>query len=217
MAVKKQPVKGVKELPEPLEADDRRYRRPVRPTRARIEKKPTAVIMLSWVPSLYGEEWDDLADRDFMHVSTTRMHDVDGKQMSEADIFFIANDLFAKDDVATFGGDIRHATIMCTSTDPDNLVFSKMEIRGGPVKWRVAVREALMANPKIIFSTSQHERIEQEAAAPKPRKKSSGAINDAPAKRPVRRKVAAVASADAQEAPKPRVRRKRNADAPVGA
>lgn len=217
MAVKKAPVKGVKEMPEPLEADDRRYRRPVRPTRARIEKKPTAVVMLSWVPSLYGENWDDLADRDFMHVSATRMHDVNGKQMSEADIFFMANDMFAKSDVEQFGGDIRHGTIMVTNTNPDQLTFGRIELRGGTAKWRVAVREALLANPTIIFSKSQHERIEEEAAAPKPRKKNAGAINaDAP-KRPTRAKRAAVAVADAQEAPKPRVRRKRNADAPVGA
>lgn len=208
--------KDVKEAPVPLEVDDRRLRRPKRPTRASIEKKPTAVVMMAWSPTLYGDGLNDVADRDFQHVSDTRTHDIDGKPMTEADIYFLAQDLYSAEDVAKYG-DLWHATIKVTNTNPDHLEFGRVELRGGSVKWRVAMRKALIENPTIIFSQTIHERIEEEAQAVQPKRKRAAAAPGKPDGKPVRRPARRIAKGPAvsepEAAPAPR-RRKRAAAAP---
>jgi hypothetical protein len=204
----------IKEAPEKFEARDANYRHPKRPTRASFEKRKTAVVMLVW-STLYGDQLTDIADRDYQHVSATKMHDVNGKDMSEADIYFMAQDMWAREDWDKFK-DLRHATVMVTCTDPDNLQFGKMEIRGGSIKWRAAIRADLNAHPEIIFSSSKRERIAEDGKVKGQRKRTGQeAPKAAPAKR---RKTAAIEAGQKKSItndiqPKRRVR-KRAAAAP---
>lgn len=178
------PTKEIK----PMEAEAVNYRKPKRPTVKGIALKPYAVVMLAWAPDIFGEAFDQPADRDFEGFDN----------LEHAKVYYEANVIWATNDWASHK-DMRHMIILVDDTKKLNIF--KKRIFGGTAAWRVEVAEGYEAKPVAIFHKTLRERILEER---KVNKVAREANEGAPARK--------VPKAPVKRGPK---KRARNTAAPV--
>lgn len=151
--------------PVPFEAQEAEYRKPRRPTRAAFSKTTYSVVMLAWYPEKFGDEFDKPVDRDFEPFATEK----------EARTFFVGQNDWADEDFAT-NGDMWHATLLLSDSNPDAIVIADHHVIGKEMKWGKDAAAYFKANPEAIFSQTKREAVQEGV------KKTAGAKKKAPAK-----------------------------------
>jgi len=148
---------------EPLEAQEAEYRKPIRPTPSRFAKDIVkhAVVMLTWYPDKFGEKPSLPADRDYEPFA----------DITKARAFYALQAEWAKTDFAD-NGDLIHGTILVSDTDPDALVFDKMQFIG-PRAWKIDAKKVYVDEPSTIFAQTKRDGIKAKDEVKVPVKKAA--------------------------------------------